>query len=95
MASTTVTQVAPATARDGFDTRTQDLNGACTEKQEWVDKVGKVGGWRTGSKVYPVDSPAVLLAKSIARRKYEKLMEAAEKARYEYECAWGWDEEEE
>ncbi len=37
MASHTVTQVAPATARDGFDTRNQDLNGAHTEKWELED----------------------------------------------------------
>ena len=43
MASTTVTQVAPATARDGFDTRNKALNGAHTEKWELADcKVCKV-----------------------------------------------------
>jgi hypothetical protein len=34
MASPTETQVAPDTARDGFDTRKKDLNVACDETQE-------------------------------------------------------------
>lgn len=34
MASLPETQVAPDTARDGFDTRKKELNVACDEKQE-------------------------------------------------------------
>lgn len=34
MASLTESQVAPATAREGFDTRNQDLNVACDDTQE-------------------------------------------------------------
>ena len=42
MASHVEVQVAPATARDGIDTRNKDLIVACNEKQEWACSEGGV-----------------------------------------------------